>query len=531
MPSQQAHPIVFDDFRPGIADNLAVNYPPTQATRTNTYRCIANRNGALVPLPRRDYSLAGTHFEASNPTSGYYQIVGFFVGSPVLPVSGTASARPHEFFIGTEYVFGGNRVHKLQRYRLFESAPTTDLLKNMSAATSAGGTSGWGMTFGITRSNKADPTGSVGIPVIIASWSNSDNAATGYAAEIPDDATPTLNTPYDAYTGWNLAACHQGRLLLRIPTSYSHAVNGSWNTSEDLRWFPVNDVTAANIGDITSFVPENPDGYGVCMPMSANELFLLKESFGVVITGDLDNPTVINLPMVVGTTVGQQPAVSSLGVIYAHPEAGAWVWAHGDKSDLISPQLFGDFWKVSSSNNLVAQQYQFCRWFDWMLLPNNWLFDPIINSWWRIEDSSLYAIRNWASTRQWLYGSVSTYTHEADTIIYGWDKTTKAISYSWQSQPLWESIDKEVTIKEIDMVVQGQGTVVVTLTTLAGATVSTTVTLANPGYPERFRKQIGIKGRYIQMRLVADGGGSNNAPTIDRVELITDPTHRIPVQA
>lgn len=526
-------PIVFSNFSPGIADEPGLNYPPEQATRTNTFRCIANNAGALVPLLRRTKALAGTHFEASNPSPGYYLINGLYSSGPVATVGGTASADgyTHELWVGTEYLFGGNRKLKLERRRMFETAITSDLIKDISRADASVSALGWGMTFGTTRSNKASPL-TPGIPVTMISWGSIANAADSFTTVFPDDSAPTANNEYDIETGQqSLAVTHQGRVVIRRQSIYRHGVAAAWNPTEDLRWTAVNDPTAANLSILQNFVPENPDGYSLMHPMSANELFALKSSFGLVMQGDLNDPIIINLPMVPGTYIGQSGIVTPLGLLYGNPQSGVWAWSHGDSAKLLSPRMTPTFWQLPEGL-YIAQQYQWAGISDRAYLSNNWVLDTNTGGWWRLEDESLLQTRflttDW--TNQYLYGSVSHYTNGADTIAYEWDNTLQASSLSWQSHPIWESIDRILEVRQIELVAQGQGTVTLTCTSFVGATTSITITLANTGYPERFRRNFYIQGQYIQLRIEANSGSASvKAADVHEVKLHSDVRQRNPV--
>lgn len=510
-------PIVFQDFRPGIADDPGVSYPPEQAARTNTFRCISNRAGALTPAPRRTTTLLGTHFEGSSPSvSPGYLITGLYAAGPTQTVGGTASTSgfTHELWIATEYLTGTNRKFKLQRRRQFESPITSDLIKDISRADVTAALIAWGVTFGTSRSNKAAPT-VPGIPIVVAGWGSIANTADSFVTVFPDDATPTVNTPYDVETGNQvLITTHQGRIVIRRQSAYRHGVASGWNPTEDLRW--TNVFNPGVLSTLTNFVPENPDGYSIMAPMSANELFALKSSFGVVFQGDLDNPIVINLPMVPGTYIGQSGVVTCIGLLYGNPQSGVWAWSHGDSAKLLSPRLNPTFWQLPGGY-YIAQQYQWATISDLVFISNNWVLDTNTGSWWRLEDDTILQTRflttDW--TKQYVYGSVTSYTNESDTIAYMWDNTLGAVSYSWQSQPIWQSIDRTLIIRELELIAQGQGSVTLTCTGADGATQSEVINLKNTGYPERFRRTFAIQGQYLQLRIEANSGSASvDAPTV-----------------
>lgn len=509
-------PIVFADFRPGIADDPGMTYPPEQASRTNTFRCIANRAGALTPAPRRTSTLTGTHFENADPSNGYYVISGLYSAGPVQTVGGTPSTPgyTHELWASFEYLFGGNRLFKLQRRRMFETPVTSDLIKNISRADASTSFLAWGVTFGTSRSNKAAST-VPGIPIVVAGWGSIANTADSFVTIFPNDVDATLNNAFDVETGNQvLIATHQGRIVIRRQSAYRHGVAAGWNPTEDLRW--TNVFNPGVLSTLTNFVPENPDGYSLMCAMSANELFALKASFGVVFQGDLDNPIVINLPMVPGTYIGQSGVVTSIGLLYGNPQSGVWAWTHGDSAKLLSPRLDPTFWQLPEAL-YIAQQYQWATISDLVFLSNNWILDTNTGGWWRLEDDTVLQTRflttDW--TKQYLYGSVTHYTNSSDTIAYEWDQTLGAVSYSWQSQPIWQSIDRNLTIRELELIAKGQGSVTLTCTGYDGAVQSEVINLKNTGFPEKFRRTFSIQGQYLQLRIEANSGSASvNAPTV-----------------
>lgn len=538
MPAQPPAPlplIRFSDFTPGIADIPGVNYRPEQAMRTNTYRCIANRTGALTPLPRQDTSYAGIDYESANPDAGYYLVNGFYVPPyTVTPETGSDPVDPdgrfHAVFLSVSYVKGGSFKNKLELFRFWDNPHTNATLRTSSGAPASNtGATAFGATFGLTRMNKGAPT-SPGVPIVVIGWGNLDPSLK-YVSTFPNDATPTLDTLYDITTSIALPiiTVHQGRVVISEVTNYGFGTQGTSVTSENLQWTNVNDDSVVNI--VQAFVPENPNGYAVLYPMSANELFALKQTGAALMVGDLDNPSIQNLPMVPGTIIVQTATASPLGLIYGSEQSGVWVWQHGDSSTLLSPNMLPDFWMIANEP-LTGNRYRFECWDDWIIVPNNWVFDTLTKGWWRLENEATFQINKYGRYDKFLYGAKRTYTHAALTAFYSWRKDKGAVSYSWQSHPIWETIDRIFSVREIELVAKGQGTVVATLTAIDNSTTSKTFTLANTGFPERFRANFAIQGRYLQLRLVADSGSNSvDAPTVYEVQLHPDERSRLPVLA
>jgi len=568
MPAPQpATPIRFSDFSPGIADLPGMGYKPETATRDNTWRCIANHSGALVPLPYRHEPFTLPH----HPGTWGPAVVGVYVPPiPLLPkdpsVSFDTSNYPeHQVFVGVEWVTGtppGTSYinHELYRYRQFSAAGGYDLLKSTTNSFAPATNFGpnpyrpTGMNFATTRSNRADYS-KPGVPVTILQ-------GYGYLSEFPDDQNPTSVTPFDIATGFYPAAgsrlilnmcTHQGRVVLEQILPQDHGPNTITFTGENVTWSFFNDVTPARWGtwnggdptipanfDTTAkvFVPENSSGFGCMVSMSANELFFVKTAHGAgYVTGSLDTGQVVSLPMVAGADISQIPAVSSIGVVYGNRTSGIWVWTHGDNAVNISTQLAPNFWTVGYSNDPTSATfdmddfggvgYSFATCDDWILTPNNWIYDTAVKSWWRLEDPAVM-VNRWV-TSQWHY----IYTAESyygiapalpsgyyDTPVHFYKREWKTPTFSWQSHPIWQSVEDLVHVNDIGLVAEGNGEITLTLTALNGDTNAITITLDDCGFPERFRERLSIQGKYLQLRIEsASPNAYVPAPTVYSVTL------------
>jgi hypothetical protein len=519
--------IQIKDFSPGISDNPGANYPAGAAQRDATFRCIANRNGALIPLPARTVPLSLPNDNGATPIDGHYGLVGLYV--PPIPVLPTVLAfnpnlfPEHELFVGNEWLNGTTRHQRLRRYRRYEGAGTTgDLIKDVSAADASIHLTPNGMGFGSTRSNRASPT-TPGVPVTIAMWVF--GSTFNYLTEFPDDQSTAVNTPFDIFTNSVFLlgiVCHQGRTAAQEATAYGQGVNTTTFMGENLIWSNVNDVTAANWNTATPqvFVPENPSGFAFLCSMSANELFAPKINGGMFVTGDLFNPTVTTLPMVVGSEVSQTPAVTGAGVVYGNGNSGIWVWGHGDTSNLLSPQMTPNFWLLNSTTHpefdvFGGVRYQFSRSDEWVLISNNWLYDLNLNSWWRLEDPNVTQIRMFTTISRFIYGSASFYTNAAPTPISMWERNVPALSYSWQSHPQWDTVDNLVDIREVAIRAQGVGTITVTLT--GESSTSTIQFQIENSLPILVRQPIRIQDANIAVTLVSSS--AVEAPTIHECNL------------
>lgn len=522
-------PIEIRDFSPGIADNPGIGYPPGQATRTNTYRCYALPSGALVPAFRNDYTRNGDLFEASNPdaSAGYF-CSGIYAVGPVTPLVATFSGDAVELWIATEWgLTTPFKRRRLQRVLIDDSPNTTEDIITQSSAVSTDATIMWQAFFCQNRSNMADPT-QPGIPIVVIGW-GSDIATFARLWEFPNDTTPTLNTPYEIATVSTYPISHQGRIVWHEPTIYRHGVDQAYNTGENVRWTDTNDVTAANISPYQAFYPEAADGYSIKASMTANELLLVKETGAIVVYGDLDNPTVNNLPGVAGNAelFLCNGARSPIGFFY--PAQGIWVWSGGDASQCISPHMLPDFYKPPT----VAAGSQGAWWYpidNFVFLSNNFFFDTLTKAFWQIENPATARFAYATGARHKVYFGKNFYTQSSPALIWGYDLTLKTRSYVWQNHPLWETVGNLVNIRQIEVIAEGTGTIKITCTGLAGATNDITVTLVGAGaYVERFRENFNLLAEYVQVKIEADSGNSSIAgPTIHSIALYPDARTPVP---
>lgn len=524
MPAPSLQPIQFRDFSPGIRQNPGAQYPT--GTAASASRCISLPGGGLTGLPRRSTIYAGNDFLGANPASGYYLVTGLFVVSPILTngAPNPYSGNPTQLFLGVEWQDGTNHQFRLERLRIDENPMTRQTIETTSFADTTVVPAGWGLSWGLSRANRGATT-SPGIPVLYYAWAPTDPTKnTWFLAQYPNDSTPTSDTPYHignpTITAEPIIAVHQGRVIISEVSSYGFGSVSSFGTSENIRFTDVYNPTV--ISAIENFVPENPTGYSAIFSMSANELFLLKQQGGVVVTGDVADPLVTNLPMVVGAEDIQRPTPSVMGLIYGSRWSGLWAWNHGDGSTHLSPYMNQDFWTITASEVLLGQRYQFATVDNWVMIPNNYLFDCDSQSFWQLDDTSYAQVRFWGRSQRFIYGAISSYTHGSLNTIFMWDLALKSSSYTWTSQPVWAALDAVLETREVVVEAQGQGTVQISARDKAGTLVGpVTLTLANTGYPERLRQNFTGKLAGLALTITADSGNTGiNAPDVFGVDVL-----------
>jgi hypothetical protein len=476
--------------------------------------------------------------DQASPVGGVYGLVGLYV--PPIPLLPTVLAfnpnlfPEHELFVGNEWLDGALRHNKLRRVRRYETPGTAmDTIKNVNTADVSASLTPNGMGFGSTRSNRTVPV-QPGVPVTVAMWVF--GSTFNYLTEFPDDQAPTVNTPFDIFSNSVFLlgiACHQGRTVAQEATAYGQGVNTQTFMGENLVWSGVNDVTPANwnLAIPQVFVPENPSGFAFLCSMSANELFAVKITGGMYASGDLNNPTVVTLPMVVGSEVIHTPVQTDVGVVYGNGASGVWAWPHGDSSNLLSDKMDPSFWLLNAPNSdfdvFGGVRYQFSRCDEWVLVPNNWIYDTRLSSWWRMEDPAITQIRMWTCMSHFIYGSQSFYTNAAPTPISMWERNTPTTSFSWQSQPLWETIGNLVDAREITIRAIGTGTVTVTLTGESQVPASCQFQV-NSSLPVLLRDNLRVQDANIAVKI--ESQGLIAAPTVYECNVGYIATQKQPVQ-
>lgn len=343
---------------------------------------------------------------------------------------------------------------------------------------------------------------------------------------------------------------HQGRAVYarRTPTPfYGTATNVGWFLSDFITYTDAGDFASGNEDAIYS--EENPSPIGVMLSMSANELFIVKhQGGGVLVRGDIANPQVVRLPLIHSTGgYTMRAAHTPYGVFYGTPE-GVVRWDGGDSTELVSKQLNNlAFWLPQAGTDLMeGMRARFSYWHPWVLVPNDWLFDTEGGGWWRLEQFNPLTEFAHSHYDVGANGIMYAFRHRlmgvgVQPAIDGYPRGLGAASWSWKSQPLIESREREDNYAEIEIVAQkgassaGAATIVATLTGYradgTAVTASATFALAANINPQVMIKAItpNFTARFVQLRLaVSDDGGGNAAPKVISVRLGRGPRARVP---
>ncbi len=324
---------------------------------------------------------------------------------------------------------------------------------------------------------------------------------------------------------------------------YAHGAGEAIATNEQVSFTdPPNGPNMGTQNEV--FSQENPTGYGAWGSISAGELFFVKHTGGgVIVSGDIANPSITRLPGVISTGGLIGRAVSTpQGLFYLANRIGACVWRGGDTSDVISEQLDGDFYLTAFGSPFTTtgifmngMSYAIEVWGPWVVMPNNWLYNTITRSWWRIEDTSVATMNWWSRSfdSRYMWAAAPSYTNATTPFVHLFDQHTLATNYSWQSHPIPASIDRLVEVRDLVLVAQGNGTVTVTLTGLGDGTAPVSVTesftIAHASQPQRLRPAQGgtfIKSYNVTVQIVSDGVDTA-APVVHSLHLGTRDSQKV----
>lgn len=612
--------IVINDFRPGIyADyhatgavhpaETAVGTSATgmngAATIANTYRCIADRSGALVPLPKLVNGPAAAKINAAHVTGrdAAYLLDGIvltdFYTEGEVPAQ--TAYRPAVFLMTGEWVQSdAYRWTVIARmYRLFDtpSTGTQDVMFGIGDTSILVGDTtkahiGAGqfcnfraqfdadsfftyqsvcmVAFGAPDYLATEPAWQGGaIGVTPAGWTDFDTNNGGVLPAsnsgrmlgiFPDyDNIATAQTKFLDTAGMTAASyitSHQGRLIAGGREHGDFGENSGGETlgilNEHIHYTPPHDFDGTNgVGEITfgTFGERRPWLSGVIASVSADELLLIKHrDGGLLVRGDVEDPTVVDLPFIHSTGGARCiPAWSPKGLIYGGRN-GVYLWAGGESTEKVSNQLDGWFWNPDPNEiERYGTHGRFAWWEPWIIAPNNWLYNTEAEGWWRLDaitdttngaDAILAA--DTAPNGDTLYAFPFAFTSSQ---LVAWRTATKqtlASTYSWQSQPIPATADRMAKIRELRLLATHVGTSAATVTiTLTGYSdegealtpVTATFTLdANRDRPQlKVLKVAPAAMSHVQVRIQADSGDANQAaPKVHSLSLALADRQHIP---
>jgi hypothetical protein len=274
--------------------------------------------------------------------------------------------------------------------------------------------------------------------------------------------------------------------------------------------------------------------------MNQSDLYGVRSRFGgFIIRGDMLQPTVPQVPGVVPTgPYPHRPVVTPLGMIYGTP-FGFFAWNGGDVSQNISPLLEGPQWLITgtyepSVRSPFTSVGTFAFKYPFVYAPNNWLMDIRNGGWFRIHPTtSLTSDQSNAAginIGHWAAGStnhtwgmpleIPPTGRNANVAIVSFDHELGATFWSWKSQPLVKTVNRVLKFRELNVLVQGNGTLTFTLDGDDGATQTVSVTVNSTSRPVMKRVPLSIDARDVVLTITSDGAGTTtDAPSLRRMSL------------
>jgi hypothetical protein len=433
FPNLQA--VTINDFTPGVYQgSYGSSVYGSQAplgSASQAFRCCVRPGIGLVPLP--SYSTYCNKTFASGSGHGYLTMASMqvYAGSTSADVvaaswSKVNSTTPAQIFDIDTLTSGGSPATQFTSSRAI-AALSTFMWPNLVKAFWVNGA---GTPDGVASLNPAQAAlGWVTVP-------SSAAFATSQTGTVPANG----NGFKMAYVG--------GRTVFLIPAPNVYGIATLFDSlyTTDLQ-------AMTNISGPSFFNPENGGQIGAWGSISTGEFIIIYQGGGaVIIYGDLQFPSsAISLPGVTGTGQAINPALPTpLGLVYTTDFSGVWVWNGGSTSQKISQQIpDNQFLRTISfiqPADITNPGYPlFGRasqglWSDWIMFPNNWLYDTVTNSWWQFEDpgvNNFQVFGGQSGFTEFFYASpANAYSATGGTLTVPtmiFDRALPYSNYTWRS--------------------------------------------------------------------------------------------------
>jgi len=489
------------DFRAGIHTAVAPTRPSGYAQESKTFQCYASTAGSLIAAPRLVRTITRPVMSANPLVSEQYRIVGLYANAPVYSTDGSNVNTSGVDEVHTELLYGvewwetntGSRLRlDVSRYTRNKVTPGWESIwsRTYDAATYSANTRPRAAFFDSQRSNVAAPL--VAGPQVVGF------VFSGNARTFPDSTTLTtalttstlklpgddVDDPVTGLAPTNLVA-HQGRFVIFPLLITGDGTNQVYVSTESAYWTPPNNASIMDTNLTTYFNilggSGDGSGYQAFGSLTADELFLVKvKGGGLFISGDLNTPTERTLPYVQSTGLTFTNGVTCwLGFVYPVDASGIWLWSGGDTAEHVTKHLRPDFWRPTTMLPTYADpgdqtpaawgnsNMQLASWNEFVLVPNNWMWDTDVKGWWRILDPDVIEMFWWTADERGKYawGAPAGWSTGTDPVGYEFSRGLGATYYSWQSHPLSLSVDRTQSIDELILCGQGVGTIKVTVRT------------------------------------------------------------------
>jgi hypothetical protein len=383
-----------------------------------------------------------------------------------------------------------------------------------------------GMTYGTDR----------------GAWGNWQTTSGGVAVTgtYPNPATPSsfaMKQPTSMGGAIHYLVAHAGRLVGYHQLAQAFGLE--YAAQDYLQYTAVSQFWTTSVDDgagSNAFLEENPGFPGVMASMNAQDLFLVKHTGGgALIRGGLQSGTVVRLPAIesTGGYTSKPVHAPGVGLVYLSRN-GVFAYDGSTKTQRLSPQIDGAFWRYWNESTYTYDLScgRLGYFYPWVCVPNDYLFDTRTGSWWRLTDpnASGHAAYNVYDVGP-NTGKLYAFPHKIDANnTRAWDTYDASVlssTYSWQSQPLIESVDKVLSFSAYNLIAMAapgstNPRITVTFTGYASdgtATTPVTETLnlnaTNTQRPQFFERNMKaeFQGRYVQVRFEA-AADTGPAPSI-----------------
>lgn len=531
MPPRDLQWVVVDDWRAGIRARVDpatisgnVARLPGAADSSGTYRCHALPNGSLAPLPRRTttFTPSSIPITIGTITEGRLPIVGFWSNGPI-----QTGVEFHLAYEGTRDVSGTNRRwFYWQRIRNFDANQVDTIISHNPCAGSAAASSMrpcWFHNYRCDATTQTNP----GLPRVVAGWFAGGGGAERVWHLFPNVTTPTSDTAQaieiSALSGSHPrvdpshAFAHQGRAVVLDQSSYSYGANSYvWTHNEDVYYTDAN-LDSGAIALASTYGSENASGYSAAVSTNYSELLLMKVAGGgLLLRGDVDDPTVLRIPGIpaLGNT-RHQPTTSPVGVVFIAGDTGAWLWNGGETAENISADAIdGNEFNLAAgglATDFIDYVGRLWHWYDWVVFPNNWMWNWKEQSWWRLENPSdvvLFHVGPEHVIETYLLATPAYVTSASDPFIYYYDYQSPATTFRYTSLPMPLGEKRDLKIRQMVLAASGNGTATVALRKLDGTTESHTFTVSSTSRPQYFRDNCNVDADEIQYRIDTTNSGT-----------------------
>lgn len=540
-----------NDFTPGIVRFSRGSYPvvyPSVApvgSAASAFRCYARPGIGLVPFPT--YKQIQTFSQAGPGGANWALIL-----NGMLPLASPFGDSMVSSFAGFSGVIG-------------VGTPTVDTWITRGLLSNLGGTPPIVTPTVVYSSSNTNAGKLTNIPNL--DYGEFQNGSGVYSrAVVTTDfvfSNPNLLPYWVTVPDWNSTAdSNSGSLsatgAFETPRIFYHATRAGifqcpFNTTPDgfagnngdLLQVSTTPLSMAAFSAAGTFFPEMGAVVGTWGSINTGELFILYTQGGAcLIYGDLLFPTnVIKLPGVVGTgNVIGKAAVSSVGLVYATEADGVYAWNGGNQSEKISAQVPDDVFFRSLPTSIGFQNDHThasqATWGQWIMFPNNWVYDQLTRSWWNSEDPGTlnFQVHSPSVQGQFFHSAPGFVTNNSGASLtlgtYRFDKFQPASTYTWVSNPIPSSLGALVDIQNVEIVASNptatSATITVTPTVPAGQTAfpnqnpsqGVTFTIPPTTVASRQSLRLGYTDSNIQIQVVStNSNGANAAPTLHELNI------------